>query len=265
MTGASVRGSSPLPLTFRHRAGVTPYTSASALAGSCVFGKQSHGPVLCARLALHAASGFTLPRYPFSRSYGVNLPSSLTRTHPSTLVLSHPATRVGLRYGRSRLPHAGFSWRPGSIESPEAGASRFPTPRACAPKRSHCGLRRTMSNRRARPTQPRTTQRTLSSTSGHGISTVCPSPTPLGLGLGPTNPTRINLPSEPSAIRWARFSRALRYSCRHSHSCALHRPSQDDFTADTTLPYHSDPEDDIRSFGSRLEPRYIVGARSLDQ
>ena len=43
----------PLPLTFRHRAGVTPYTSAFAFAGSCVFGKQSHGPVLCARLALH--------------------------------------------------------------------------------------------------------------------------------------------------------------------------------------------------------------------
>ena len=43
----------PLPLTFRHRAGVTPYTSACALAGSCVFGKQSRGPLLCARLALH--------------------------------------------------------------------------------------------------------------------------------------------------------------------------------------------------------------------
>ena len=43
----------PLPLTFRHRAGVTPYTSACALAGSCVFGKQSRGPILCARLGLH--------------------------------------------------------------------------------------------------------------------------------------------------------------------------------------------------------------------
>ena len=43
----------PLPLTFRHRAGVTPYTSACALAGSCVFGKQSRGPILCARLRLH--------------------------------------------------------------------------------------------------------------------------------------------------------------------------------------------------------------------
>ncbi len=51
---------------------------------------------------------------PFSRSYGANLPSSLTRTHPSTLVLSHPPTCVGLRYGRSRLPLRGFSRRWGS-------------------------------------------------------------------------------------------------------------------------------------------------------
>ena len=30
--------------------------------------------------------------------------------------------------------------------------------------------------------------------SGAGILTSCPSPTPFGLGLGPTNPTRIDLP-----------------------------------------------------------------------
>jgi hypothetical protein len=51
---------------------------------------------------------------PFSRSYGANLPSSLTRTHPSTLVLSHPPTSVGLRYGRARLPLIGFSRERGS-------------------------------------------------------------------------------------------------------------------------------------------------------
>ena len=50
---------------------------------------------------------------PFSRSYGANLPSSLTRTHPSTLVLSHPPTCVGLRYGRWRLPPPGFSGKRG--------------------------------------------------------------------------------------------------------------------------------------------------------
>jgi hypothetical protein len=37
----------PLHLTFRHRAGVSPYTSAYALAETCVFSKQSDGPFLC--------------------------------------------------------------------------------------------------------------------------------------------------------------------------------------------------------------------------
>jgi hypothetical protein len=42
-------------------------------------------------------------------------------------------------------------------------------------------------------------------------------------------------------------------------------PSQADFTADDDAPLPHAPMEHIRSFGSRLEPRYIVGARSLDQ
>ncbi len=74
---------------------------------------------------------------------------------------------------------------------------------------------------------------------GSGILTGCPSPTPSGLGLGPTNPTRINLPSETLDIRRTRFSRVSRYSCQHSHFCTLHRSSQYGFSACRTLPYHS--------------------------
>ena len=36
-----------LPLTFRHWAGISPYTSTRVLAGTCVFVKQSPGPFLC--------------------------------------------------------------------------------------------------------------------------------------------------------------------------------------------------------------------------
>ena len=36
-----------LPLTFQHWAGVSPYTSAFALAETCVFVKQSPGPARC--------------------------------------------------------------------------------------------------------------------------------------------------------------------------------------------------------------------------
>ena len=77
--------------------------------------------------------------------------------------------------------------------------------------------------------------------SGTGMFTCCPSPTPFGLGLGPTNPTRTDLPSESLDFRRIRFSRISRYSCQHSHFCSLHLASQLGFFARTTLPYQCKP------------------------
>ena len=105
-TGASVAGfpviSSPTSLTFRHWAGVSPYTSACAVAETCVFGKQSLEPAPCGPLGLTARrhSRPTLAGRPFSRSYGANLPSSLTEDHSSTLRVFPLPTSVGVRYGR---------------------------------------------------------------------------------------------------------------------------------------------------------------------
>ena len=65
-----------LLLTFRHRAGVSPYTSSFDLAETCVFAKQSPGPIHC---------GSLLHEHSLSRSYGVNLPSSLTTLLPLAL------------------------------------------------------------------------------------------------------------------------------------------------------------------------------------
>ena len=42
---------SHLLLTFRHRAGVSSYTSSFDLAQTCVFGKQLPGPILCGSLS----------------------------------------------------------------------------------------------------------------------------------------------------------------------------------------------------------------------
>ena len=42
---------SHIPLTFQHRAGVSPYTSSFDLAETCVFAKQLPGPILCGSLA----------------------------------------------------------------------------------------------------------------------------------------------------------------------------------------------------------------------
>ena len=41
-----------LLLTFQHRAGVSPYTSSFDLAETCVFDKQSPGPILCGHIAV---------------------------------------------------------------------------------------------------------------------------------------------------------------------------------------------------------------------
>ncbi len=174
------------------------------------------------------------------------MPSSLTRTHPSTSVHLHLPTCVGLRYGRGPLPPRGFSWKPGSARSARV-APRLPHASRLTPLRAWPPLLQ----RDGGPTAPRPPAGTLPAAGGNGISTVCPSPTPFGLGLGPTNPTWINLPSEPLGIRWAAFSAASRYSCRHSHSGPLHRPSQDDFPGGPTLPYRSasaDPAASARGF-----------------
>ena len=68
-----------LLLTFQHRAGVSPYTSSYDLAETCVFDKQLPGPIHC---------GSYCYEHPFSRSYGVNLPSSLTTLLPLALEFS---------------------------------------------------------------------------------------------------------------------------------------------------------------------------------
>ena len=107
--------------------------------------------------------------------------------------------------------------------------------------------------------------RTWSSARGDGISTVCPSPTPVGLGLGPTNPPRTDLAEETSAMRGPRFSRGLRYSCRHSRSHPLQPPSRATFTAEGTLPYHRRPDGSGRQSGASapsLTPLHCRRART---
>src|SRR3546814_907967 len=53
----------PHHLTFRHRAGVTPYTSTFVLAECCVFNKQSQPPILCDPFMLWAQAHHTTGVY----------------------------------------------------------------------------------------------------------------------------------------------------------------------------------------------------------
>ena len=61
----------PLPLTFRHRAGVRPYTSSCQTSQSPVFLVNSRHPLVCAPRPCLRTNGAL-----FSRSYEGNLPSS---------------------------------------------------------------------------------------------------------------------------------------------------------------------------------------------
>ena len=210
---------SPLPLTFQHWAGVSPYTSACAFAETCVFGKQSPGPFPAppSRTRLTPASscdeedsGRHHQGDAFSRSYGVNLPSSLTRGRSTTSALMRQPTCVGLRYGHAAvLPP--WLFLPAQVPPCRfARKRRSPTPlappRLRRPKPRRLG--RTLSIRHARLPSlgPHDDQQTLS---GAGILTSSPSPTADALGLGPTNPPRTNLPEEPLGFRWADFSSAF--------------------------------------------------------
>lgn len=88
----------PHHLIFRHRAGVTPYTSTFVFAECCVFIKQSQPPVYCNPFTLppqggQATRAYLIPklRYQFAEFL---LLSSLKRLR----ILISP-TCVGLRYG----------------------------------------------------------------------------------------------------------------------------------------------------------------------
>ncbi len=83
----------PLLLTFRHRAGVRPYTSPYGFAEPCVLGKQSLPPSLCPLMLVAQHQGLLLPK--LRRQFAEFLQHhSLKR-----LGMLYQSTCVGLGYG----------------------------------------------------------------------------------------------------------------------------------------------------------------------
>ena len=75
---------------------------------------------------------------------------------------------------------------------------------------------------------------------GTGMSTGCPSVSPRGYALGPTNPPRIIRAAEPSGLRWGGFAPPLFVT--HPDIRTRWRSTvrlRDRFDAPSTLPYHS--------------------------
>ena len=190
----------------------------------------------------------------FSRSYGSILPSSLTRVLSIALVYSTcpPVSVCGT--GKCTSTFRGFSWLHGlnhlSALHGIAITSRPPHPDLPGQIDGLPAWHRDIHHPAGLPFSVPPSLDAL----GTGILTCCPSPTTYVLGLGPTNPTRNDLPSETLGIRRMRFARILRYSYRHSHFPALHRSSRYGFNAQGTLPYQSDPKVTFRSFGGMLSP-----------
>ena len=84
-----------LLLTFQHRAGVSPYTSSFDLAETCVFAKQSPGPIHCGSLS----RALLFPKLRSQFAEFLNYPS------PAGLRILFLSTCVGLRYGGLRYGH----------------------------------------------------------------------------------------------------------------------------------------------------------------
>ena len=113
----------PLLLTFQHRAGVTPYTSSFDLAESCVFAKQSPGPILCGSIA-------GAPLIPKLRG---QLAEFLNNPSPVGLRIFFLPTCVGLRYGRLEYTQSFSRLSPNMLPYCNFGPLRpgQPTPGSC--------------------------------------------------------------------------------------------------------------------------------------
>src|SRR5512145_2215437 len=82
----------PLLLTFRHRAGVRPYTSPLGFAESCVFSKQSPPPGLCPPPLVAQERGLLLPK--LRRHFA----EFLQRSSLKRLGMLYQSTCVGFGY-----------------------------------------------------------------------------------------------------------------------------------------------------------------------
>ena len=127
----------PLPFTVQHWAGVSPYTASYDFAGTCVCGKQSLGPLCCARRV--APTGPLLPkiRGQFAEFLNERSPARLRLlASPTCGGLGTETTELPGRlfWARVRLRLAGASPR----RLPPRSCNRDdvpPTGRACRPKR----------------------------------------------------------------------------------------------------------------------------------
>ncbi len=99
-------------MTFRHRAGVSPYTSSFDFAETCVFGKQSLGPFHCGPLKLGVAKTPHFTGAPLLPKLRGHFAEFLNEGSSDRLSILYLPTCVGFGTGTPNLPR-GFSRRHG--------------------------------------------------------------------------------------------------------------------------------------------------------
>ena len=104
-------------MTFRHRAGVSPYTSSYDFAETCVFGKQSLGPFHCGPLELGGASPRHSTGAPLLPKLRGHFAEFLNEGSSDRLGILYLPTCVGFGTGTPHLPRR-FSRRHGFRDFP---------------------------------------------------------------------------------------------------------------------------------------------------
>ena len=99
-------------MTFRHRAGVSPYTSSFDFAETCVFGKQSLGPFHCGPLELGSVKDRHSTGAPLLPKLRGHFAEFLNEGSSDRLGILYLPTCVGFGTGTLDLPRR-FSRRHG--------------------------------------------------------------------------------------------------------------------------------------------------------
>ena len=189
--GFGSRLRAPLPLTVRHWAGVSPYTSASAFAETGVFGKQSLGPVPCgpSQLAEHGPCGSVrspagAPLLPKVRGQFAEFLSKGSPDHLGRVAPSPPVSVCGTVGPRHTLRLFSTSWafdHSREASPPSVRSLAFMPAGICPASRLRAASRHVQWAPWPTLSCPRRASSFCTSTrTGAGMCACCPSPTLIG-------------------------------------------------------------------------------------
>ena len=210
---------------------------------------QSAVFLLNSRMGRFAAPPGIAPEDPFSRSYGVMLPSSLTRFLSRALVFLHHPTCVGFGTACASVLARLFleAWTHGLGRTRPPSARPFPAVRGIAIGPLHCPS----PNARMDPVRK------------------CGNVGPLSIGYAFRPGLRCRLtpggrtcPGKPWDSGGVDFHHTFRYSCPHNRWCEVHGRSRAPLRPVAPRSPTTRPDGRIREFGSTLDSRSF-SARSL--